>query len=178
MKNLKIIFVGILLIPLLSMTIGEIELESKSLLNNRVELKIPKTFVIMSEELMKIKYPSDNRPTLIYSDESGEINLVINLTPANANQDIIEPYLGNFVTMHKDVYPSAEWKDSGIKEINGQKVGYLKLIISEFDTKIYKVIFFTDLDGKLLHSTFKCNEKSFSEWEQTADKIMNSLKIK
>ena len=32
-----------------------LDLETKSLLNNKVELKIPKDFVIMPEELMKLK---------------------------------------------------------------------------------------------------------------------------
>ena len=39
-------------------------------------------------------------------------------------------------------------------------------------------MFFTDMEGKLLISTFNCTENSITEWEQTADEIMNSLKIK
>ena len=178
MKNLKLVFIGMLLIPLLSMTIGKIELELKSLLDDKVELKIPKEFDIMPEELMKLKYPSESRPTLVYSNESGGINVALNLTQNKASQDLIEPYVENFVNTFKNIYPSAEWKGSGVKEINGQKVGYLKLITPAIDTKIYNVMFFTDLDGKLLLSTFNCTEKSITEWEQTADEIMNSLKIK
>ena len=178
MKNLKLVFIGMLLIPLLSMTIGKIELELKSLLDDKVELKIPKEFDIMPEELMKLKYPSERRPTLVYSNESGGINVALNLTQNKASQDLIEPYVENFVNTFKNIYPSAEWKGSGVKEINGQKIGYLKLITPAIDTKIYNVMFFTDLDGKLLLSTFNCTEKSITEWEQTADEIMNSLKIK
>lgn len=178
MKNFKLMFIGMLLIPLLSMTIGEIELEVKTLLDGKIELKIPKKFGIMSEELMKLKYPSERRPTLVYSNESGGINVTLNLTQNRANQDLIEPYVENFVNTFKKIHPSAEWIGSGVKEINGQKVGYLKLITPAIDTKIYNVMFFTDLSGKLLLSTFNCTEKSIYEWEQTADEIMNSLKIK
>ena len=160
------------------MTVGKIELELKSLLGDRVELKIPKEFNLMSEELMKLKYPSNKRPTIVFSDETGGINVALNLTENNASQELIEPYVENFVKTFKGIYPSAEWKDSGITEINGQKVGYLKLITPAIDTKIYNVMFFTDLDGKLLLSTFNCTEKSISEWEETADEIMNSLTIK
>ena len=178
MKKLKLMVIGIFLIPLLSMTIGKIELELKSLLSDKVELKIPKKFNIMPEELMKLKYPSERRPTLVYSNESGGINVALNLTQSKASQDLIEPYVENFVNTFKKMYPSAEWKGSGVKEINGQKVGYLKLITPAIDTKIYNVMFFTDMEGKLLLSTFNCTENSITEWEQTADEIMNSLKIK
>ena len=98
--------------------------------------------------------------------------------PNNASQDLIEPYIEYMVNTFKNIYPSAKWKDSGVKEINGRKVGYLKFITPAIDTKIYNVMFFTDFDGKLLLSTFNCIEKSISEWEQTADEIMNSLRIK
>ena len=178
MKNFKLLFIGILIIPLLSMTFGKIELEIKSLLNNKVELKIPSEFDIMPEELMKLKYPSDRRPTLVYSNESGGINVALNLTENKANQDLIEPYVVNFVNTFKNMYPSAEWKGSGTKNINGQKIGFLKLITPAIDTKIYNVMFFTDLNGKLLLCTFNCTEKSIKEWETTADEILNSLKIK
>ncbi|PCH99340.1 MAG: hypothetical protein COB85_00105 [Bacteroidetes bacterium] len=178
MKKIKLLFIGILIIPLVSMTVGKIELEIKSLMNDKVELKIPSEFEIMSEELMKLKYPSERRPTLIYSNESGGINVSLNLTENKASQKMIEPYVENFVNTFKNLYPSAEWKGSGMKKINGRKVGYLKLITPAIDTKIYNVMFFTDLDAKLLLCTFNCTEKSITEWETTADEIMNSLKIK
>lgn len=155
-----------------------IDLKIKSLLNEKVELKIPSDFNIMSEKLMKMKYPSERRPTLVYSNESGGINVALNLTQNKASQELIEPYVANLVKTFKNVYPSAEWKESGIKEINGKKVGYLELVTPAIDTEIYNLIFFTDLEGKLLLCTFNCTKESISEWTPTAKEIMNSLKIK
>ncbi|MBQ0734196.1 hypothetical protein J9332_07725 [Aquimarina celericrescens] len=155
-----------------------IDLETKSLLNEKVELKIPKDFDIMSEELMKLKYPSDRRPTLVYSNESGGINIALNLTQNQASQQMIPAYQDNFVQTFKNLYPSAEWKDNGIKMINGKKVGYLELVTPAIDTEIYNLLFFTDLDGKLLLCTFNCTKKSIDKWTPIAKEIMNSLKIK
>jgi hypothetical protein len=154
------------------------KLETKSLLDNKVELKIPKDFEIMSEEMMKLKYPSERRPALVYTNESGGINVALNLTQNDANQDIISAYKDNFVQSFKNLYPSAEWKDSGVNEINGRKVGYLELVTPAIDTEIYNLIFFTDLDGKLLLCTFNCTKKDITEWTSIAKEIMNSLKIK
>lgn len=155
-----------------------IDLETKSLLNDKVELKIPKDFDIMSEELLKLKYPSERRPTLVYSNESGGINVALNLTQNQASQELIPAYKDNFVQTFKNLYPSAEWKDSGVKTINGRKVGYLELVTPAIDTEIYNLMFFTDLDGKLLLCTFNCTKKSIDKWTPTTKEIMNSLKIK
>lgn len=178
MKSIRIILLAVMLIPLLSLTSSNIKLKLRSLLDDRIELKIPKDFDIMSEELTKVKYPSENRPTLIYSNENGSINVALNLTENSASQSFIETYVESLVGTFENLYPTAEWKDSGTTEINGRKVGYLKLITPSVDTKIYNVIFFTDLDGKFLVTSFNCTEDFIPEWEGTSDEIMNSLNIK
>ncbi|MCG9899554.1 MAG: hypothetical protein MH132_06110 [Hydrotalea sp.] len=178
MNRIKIIGLSVLIIAVTTAFSQTIELEIKSLLNNKLELKIPKEFKIMSEELMKFKYPSERRPTLVYSNESGGINVALNLTQSQANQQLISTYKDNFIKTFKIMYPSAEWKDSGIKTINGKEVGYLELVTPAIDTEIYNLIFFTDLDGKLLLCTFNCTKKSIEEWTPTAKEIMNSLKVK
>ena len=100
------------------------------------------------------------------------------MTENKANQDLIEPYKDNFVKTFKNMYPSADWKDSGVKMINGKKFGFLELVTPAVDTEIYNLMFFTDLNGKLLLCTFNCTKKDIKEWETTAKEIMNSLKIK
>src|SRR5690606_9734500 len=114
----------------------------------------------------------------VYSNESGGINVALNWTEDKASQELIPPYKDNFVQAFKNMYPSADWKNSGIKMINGRKVGYLELVIPAIDTEIYNLMFFTDLDGKLLLCTFNCTKKSIHEWTPAAKEIMNSLKIK
>ncbi|WP_055149425.1 hypothetical protein [Jiulongibacter sediminis] len=178
MNRIKTIGLTFLTILLATAFTVVIDLETKLLLNDKVELKVPKDFDIMSEELMQLKYPSERRPTLVYSNESGGINVALNLTQSPASQQLIPVYKDNFVRTFKNLYPSAEWKDSGVKTIDGRKVGYLELITPAIDTEIYNLMFFTDLDGQLLLCTFNCTRKSIEEWTPTAKEIMNSLKIK
>ncbi len=178
MHKLKLFSLSLFCLFLLSATIARVELETKSLLNDKIELKVPKGFAVMSAEMMKVKYPSERRPTLAYTNKSGGINVALNLTKSKANQELMSSYKDNFVATFKSLYPSADWKGNGVKEINGRKVGYLELITPALDTKIYNLLFFTDLDGQLLLCTFNCTEKSIQDWEPTAKEIMQSLKIK
>jgi hypothetical protein len=178
MNRIKTFGLMVLAIVLTTAFTTTIDLEIKSLLNDKVELKIPKDFDIMPEKLMKLKYPSERRPTLVYSNETGGINVALSLTQNQASQQMIPAHKDNFVQTFKNLYPSAEWKDSGVKTINGRKVGYLELITPAIDTEIYNLMFFSDLDGKLLLCTFNCTKKSIDEWTPIAKEIMNSLKIK
>lgn len=178
MKALKYVPYVFLLFILLSFSMAGIELEKKILLGNKVELKIPKGFDIMSEEMAKLKYPTDRRPTLIYTDAEGTINVALNLTTNKATQAQMPAYKDNFVKTFRNLYPSAEWKQTGVKEVNGRKVGYIELITPAIDTKVYNLIFFTDLNGQLLLCTFNCTEKNIGQWQPAAKEIMASLKLK
>jgi len=156
---------------------AQIELEEKSFLNDRIELSVPTAFDVMSEEIMKLKYPSERRPQVVYSNESGGINVGLSLTDNNASQEELFQFVETFERTFTSVYPSAEWSGYGIKYVDKRKVGYLEFITPAIDTEIYNLMFFTDLDGKLLICTFNCTRKSVEEWTETAHEILSSLKI-
>jgi hypothetical protein len=178
MKEIKFTTLAIVVLLLASAFSFIVELESKLLLDGKIELKIPEDFGVMEEAMMKIKYPMESRPTLVYTNESGGINVALNHTQNKANQDMITAYKDNLVQTFKNVYPSAKWKDSGVKEINGRKVGYMELVTPAIDTEIYNLLFFTDLDGRLLLCTFNCTKKDMKEWIPVGEEIMNSLVVK
>lgn len=178
MTRIKIIALQVLTVLLTTAFTVAIDLETKSLFNDKVELKIPKGFDIMSEELLELKYPTERRPTLVYTNESGGINVTLKLTKNRASQQLISTYKDSFIQTFKYLHPLAEWEDSGIKIINGKKVGYLELITPAIDTDIYNLMFFTDLDGKMLLCSFNCTKKNIKEWKPTAKEIMNSLRTK
>lgn len=178
MIRFKVISSSLLALVFMAATLSTIELEVKSLLDNKIELKIPKGFEIMSEEMLKVKYPAEDRPTLVYTNEAGSVNVAVNLTVHPASQDLMEPYKENFVASFKNLYPSASWKGNGVTTIDDRKVGFLELTTPATDTEIYNLLFFTDVQDKLLLCTFNCTKEQLVEWQTSAKEIMNSLKLR
>lgn len=154
-----------------------VELISTVLLDGKIELAIPTAFEIMSEERMKIKYPSAQRPSLVYTNESGEINVALNYTESPANPQLLPAYKDNFVQTFERMHPTADWRGSGLQSIQGKEIGYLELITPAIDTDIYNLLFFTDLEGKLLLFTFNCTKRHLEEWAPRARAIMDSLRV-
>jgi hypothetical protein len=155
-----------------------VELEKRTLLDNKIEILVPKDWKPMSEDLIKIKYPGAKPPTYVLSDVSGGISLAFNHTDSRATQGQVETYKGYLKKSLEDAFEDEEWIDDGIKEINGKKVGFLKLVTNTSSGKIYNQMFFTDLDGKLLIISFNVVENKMKDWKAAADEIMNSLTIK
>ena len=163
---------------LLTGIVFQTELEKLSLIDNKIEILVPKGWKPMSEDLIKIKYPGARPPKLVYSDVTGGISMAFNHTESKATQAELETYKGMLKGVMNNAYPDAEWLEDGMKEINGKKVGYYKVITNTPSGKIFNQIFFTDLEEKLLLCSFNCVESKMEKWKPTADEIMNSLTIK
>ena len=152
-------------------------LTPKVLLGGTVQVLVPAGFAPMSQELLRVKYPSTRRPTLVYSNASGSINLALNHTanPLQPNQ-LAEMHQA-METMFKRLYPSAVWFQSGLKTINGRAFFLLDLRTPALDTEIRNLMVGTSLQGRLLLITFNVTQQHEARWLPTAQKILASIKV-
>ncbi|RPD45362.1 hypothetical protein DNI29_18435 [Hymenobacter sediminis] len=91
-----------------------------------------------------------------------------------ANLPAIEQYL--YATMQK-AQPQATWYGHGMRLVNSRQVGYLELLTPATDTEVYNLMFFTDLDGRLLIMTFNCVKKDVALWKDKAQEILQSVRV-
>ena len=175
MKSLKFIGLLMLFCGVSAFRSDRIAFETKTLLGNRIELKIPKGFGITPEEMAKRKYPAERRPTLIYTNEAGTVSVALNITSDRATQAQLPACKENLMHTLRHRYMSAIMKFDNMKEVNGRQVGFV-----EFSTPgvEYNLIFFTDLNGRLLLCTVNCTDKNTGQWQPAAQEIMASLKVK
>ena len=174
----KLSTVVLLLCGLLAFRSAGIEFETKALLGNKIELKIPKDFVIMSDDMAKLKYPPGRRPTLVYTNEAGTISVALNLTSDRATQAQLPAIKENLLHTYRHQYMGAREKWDDMKVMNGRKVGFIEFSTPGAETGVYNLIFFTDVHGQLLLCTVNCTDKNIEQWKLAAKEMMTSLKAK
>ena len=154
---------------------GQDSLISKSFLNNKVHLLVPKTFSELSQATIAEKYPDPNsRPSIILTDKEEFSSIKIIKLPQEVSDNEIARYKAFHMTNMKKE-PNLEWLGDGIKKINGKTNGFIKVIYTDRNTFSY--FLFTSLDGKLLLLTYNCARKLWPALEETTEKIITSLKI-
>lgn len=155
---------------------AEVELIKKRVLSERVEILIPKGFEVMSEQQMDFNYAkAQSRPSVIYTNNK-EASISFAYTDNTADQDMIEMYEATFYKTYTKQFKEAKWYNHGVKEVNGRKVGYLELMKPDVNREVYTLVFFSDVEGKLLMCTFTCADRQKPEWENVAKQIMSSFK--
>ena len=130
----------------------------------------------MPEKMLNRKYPNENRPKVVYSNEDGTVNVGFNHTAATAESGDLPKFMETFKTAYTNLYPTATWYRSGLEKVNGKEVGVMELITPAIDTEVYNLIWFTDIGGKLALFTFNCTKGKLGDWKETAGRIMGSFR--
>lgn len=156
---------------------GTIALKEQSVMSGLATISIPEQFIIMSDEMKQIKYPSGNAPKEVYTNEDGTINVALSETGSPMNEEDLEALKEEMVAMYQPV--ATEWMEDGIVEMNGKKAGYLSFVVEvEGDNaSIYNSMLFTVVDGQLVLVSFNCLQEQLEEWKTTSEEIIQSFKI-
>ena len=90
------------------------DLRFASLLNDRIELTVTSDFNLLTEDALKIKYPSEHKNNSS-TNESVGIEITLNYTRNKANRYYIPTCKDNFVKPFNKTHPAAEWLTNRIK---------------------------------------------------------------
>ena len=158
--------------------VSEVELVRKHVLSERVEILIPRGFEVVSEQQLDFTYgKSQSRPSVLFTNNN-LVSLAFNYTDNEADEDAVDVYFASYLKSQHKQYKKATWFDEGVKRINNHKVGFLELMKPEMGREVYTLMFFTDVDGKLMICTFNCADRQKPQWEPIAKQIMLSLKAR
>lgn len=155
----------------------KVELHSVTLLNEALKVQIPREFKIMGSEMLNLKYPvTAKRPTIVYTDSIGEINIAFNHTKDNVNAADVPKVQGAILNQFKQA-PAITLISSDYRGVNGKDFFIIKFYSPAVDAQIYNLMFGTEVNGRLLMGTFNCTVNHLQKWQPIADKIVNSLEV-
>ncbi|WP_166241089.1 hypothetical protein [Paenibacillus turpanensis] len=154
-----------------------VPLEDRLILEDRVRIRMPKLFHIMPPEVAKIKYASERRPNLIYTDDSTSVNLAFTHSASLLNDEEMGQFTELIVQMLKRTQQGARWLGQGVIPVGGREVGYCACTLPVLDSDLYQLMFFISLEDRALLCTFNCLAKDRQKWEQLALGMMQTLRI-
>ncbi|ODA32280.1 hypothetical protein A8L45_13700 [Veronia pacifica] len=146
-------------------------------LGGKVSLLVPENFSPMSEDIIKVKYPSSRRPSEVLSDKTGSVTLAFNHTNNAMSVSDIKSAHSYISKMFRNTYPSAIWFRDEIIEQNGHVYMVMELITPVQDTNIHNIIYGTSVDNRYLLTSFNTTVEQSEEWLPLGKKMMASLTV-
>ncbi|WP_238918012.1 hypothetical protein [Clostridium sp. YIM B02555] len=154
------------------------EFEEAEFFDGKIKMYIPNTFEDMPLEAKKLKYPSENRPDIIKSNENGSIAVTFKLIDSYLTDEQIEELKDAMKMINNRLNPSNIYFDEGILEVEEKKIGYFDFKSSAIDDFLYNFIFLFALQEKTIMGTFSCSYSEYDEWKDIVVEMVNTLKTK
>ncbi len=154
-----------------------IVLEERTVLDGKLRLRLPMDFTIMAEDKLKLKYPSENRPSMAYTNKAGSVNVAINHTQDTLPEEYLPEFHEKVETMFQNLYPETTWYCSEFGTINGTDWFILELDTPTINVPVRNVMAFTSLEDRMLAVTFNVTKNIESEWMGAGYAIIESLEL-
>lgn len=151
--------------------------ERRSLAKETITMMLPKNFVPMSQEKAKVKYPSEQRPEIILTDETGTINIMFQYMEGEENNATIENFRNQIFGMMKRVNPGIKEQEIGLVDVAGKQIAYVEFSNPVMDGKLYNLMFYLAVKGKPLMGSFNCRTKEMKYWRSAAFEMMQSIEM-
>lgn len=136
------------------------------------KIKIPSEFKIMSDEIVNVKYPNGNAPSLVYTNDKTTINVVLVMNDVIMKNNQIEEYVKTMESTYKNYSKDVKLK---FWERNNHKIGEMEFTIEGSDTEIYNHIITFSVNDKLRLVNFNCTKEQMNEWQKVSKFIMDSI---
>lgn len=153
------------------------EFQESSFFEDKFKIYIPKDFEDMPMEIRKFKYPSENRPEIIKSNEDGSIAITLNLIDSPLDEERVEELKDGMKNIIRKTNPANVFYDDGILEVKSKNIGFFEFKSSAIDDFIYNVMFFLEFEEITLMGTFSCVYKNCGEWRPIVFQMLNSIKV-
>ena len=156
-------------------------------ITDHVKVSLPAEFSPMTDDDLAFKYPSTKKPTAMYTDPDRLVDFGLNETRNNWPDNDLELLKKFYKSSMLYLYDTVSFIQEDVKMINNRQFIVFEFVSGSIGKTIrgsarirrtYSYIQYTIYEGKILVFNFSCNAIFQSEWEQIAEIIMNSIKIK
>lgn len=153
-----------------------VEFRKEQIFDGKMQMMLPSSFTDMPMELAKLKYPMEQRPQVIKTNEATDINFTFSLTDQPLTNDQVKQVRDNLKRVLKTVRPDMRFTEEGMEETGERSIGWFELTYSGIDTKIYNIMYFTPIAGKMMHGIFNCPVREAVNWKKVVFEMMHTIK--
>lgn len=153
------------------------EFEQQGFWDNKLCLYIPKDFADMPEHLRAVKYPYQQRPQIIKSDETGAINITLSKVEQDLQDQWVKELTAGMKATIKRANPASVFYTEGVEMVGEKQVGYFDFKSPALDGFLYHLMFFLALEGKMVMGTFCCPFAEYEEWREIAFQVMRTVSV-
>ncbi|WP_448530440.1 hypothetical protein [Raineya sp.] len=161
----------------------------KTSLTPGISMLVPSDFTPMPDEALAKKYLTTKKPSAMYSDPAGEIDLGVNITNNYWQEQDIPMLKDLYKGSLRASYTKVQFFTEEVRTINKRQFVVLEFVGTVEDDKEgimgkksalsrYNYMMYTVVENRIVVVNFNCPAKYQSVWQPLLPKMMQSVKIR
>ncbi|RRJ64470.1 hypothetical protein EHV15_17230 [Paenibacillus oralis] len=102
------------------------EFTPQTFFEDKLSVYFPRDFVDLPEHLRKVKYPYEQRPEIIKSDEPGSVDFSLKRIDHDLEDELVEELTTGMKAMIQRMNPTHVFYESGIEEVGDKPIGFFE----------------------------------------------------
>jgi len=127
-----------------------VEFKKEQLFDGKMQMMLPSSFTDMPMEIAKLKYPMEQRPQVIKTNEESDINFTFSLIDQPLTNEQVKHLRDTLKRVLKSARPDMRFTEEGMEEMEERRVGWFELTYSGLDSRLYNIMYFTPIEGKMM----------------------------
>lgn len=154
-----------------------ITLEKQYVLQDRICLQLPEDFEDMPLELAKIKYPSEQRPTVIKSNLKGDVNFTFQMLPVEVPSPHLTDFRRQMMQWIQRMQPSNVFYEEKEIHIDTIHIAWFDYKSHALDEQLYNLMYFIPMGKETMHGVFNCRLQEAKLWHPIVMKVIESIQV-
>lgn len=146
------------------------------LFEDKMSVMLPKSFDDMPMELAQIKYPMEQRPQVIKTNEITDINFTFSLVEQPLTNDKVESITDYVYQVFQTLQPVNDYFEKKMEKVGTLCIGWFDFKSHGIDDTIYNLMYYIPIEGKTLQGIFNCPMCVSELWKPVALQVMKSVK--
>lgn len=136
-------------------------------------MEIPESFDFMTDDIARIKYPSELRPHVIFTNEDASVDYKFSYVNQTLDEGLLDELIKQTKLNLRKIYTGIQFYDKDIFQVDGTKLGWFEFMSPAIDGSLYNIVFYTWINGQLLQGGFNCIYEDSVSWRPI---VINSLR--
>ena len=152
--------------------------EERVLSEDGTKMLLPSDFIEMPEEILKIKYPMEKRPQIIWSNEDSTIDFTFSLLEPEPERDQLQQVRDDFCNTLQMIYPHYVFTDNGMVDGKTGAWYWAEFLSTTINGMLYNHLHVTCWENKLMLGLFHCPVQLQEDWKKIVPQLLTTISKK
>ncbi len=155
------------------------ELYREEMFEQRCSILLPVILTDMDSSMIRAKYPNNNRPQIIKTDQDNDATITFSLMPLQEAEKPVDilMYMRNLRIDMKKIWKQNVFYDLGKTMAGGDMIGWMDFKAFCMDGSIYCMLFLFQAGEQMILGNFHCSFIQYDIWKPVILKLLTTIQI-